>query len=77
MPRLRLRPPVRFEEDKRVWESGMHTEVLEFQGSLHPKEFVNWLCLAKEVIKFKEVPKEMKVPLIAIRLRGRATTWWQ
>ena len=60
-----------------MWESGMHTEVHEFQGSLQLEEFIDWLCTVEEVMEFKRVPEEMKVPLIATRLRGRATTWWQ
>ena len=49
----------------------------EFQGRLLPKELIDWLCTAEEVMEFKGVPEEMKVPLIATRLQGRATTWWQ
>ena len=45
----------------------MHTKVLEFQGSLQPEEFIDWLCTIEEVIEFKEVPKEIKVPLVTIR----------
>ena len=55
----------------------MGTEVSEFQGSLYPEQFIDWLCTAKEVIEFKEVLEDMKVPLIATRLRGRAAVWWQ
>ena len=58
MPRPRRRPPVRFDEDrrqddKRVWESVMCTKVPEFQGSLQPEKFIDWLCTAKEVMDFK------------------------
>ena len=82
VPRPRRRPHVRFEEemrqdDWRIWESGMHTEVPEFQGSLQPEEFIDQLCNTEEVMKFKWVPKEMKVLLIATRLRGRVAAWWQ
>ena len=82
VPRPRLRPPVCFEEemrqdDRRVWESSMRLEVPEFQGSLQPEEFIDWLCTAEEVMEFKGVPEEIKVPLITIRLWGRATAWWQ
>ena len=73
VPRPRHRPPIRFKEkirqdDKRMWELGMHTKVPEFQGSLQPKEFIDWLCAIEEVMEFKGVPEEMKVPLIATRL---------
>ena len=55
----------------------MCTEVPEFQGSFQHTEFIDWLCTVEEVMEFKGVLKEMKVPLIATRLRGRATEWWQ
>ena len=60
-----------------MWESSMHIEVPEFQGSLQPEEFIDWLCTTKEVMEFKGVPEEMNVPLIATRLWGRAAAWWQ
>ena len=28
-------------------------------------------------MEFQGVPEEMKVPLVATRLQGRAITWWQ
>ena len=53
----------------------MHTEVPKFYGSLQPEEFIDWLCTTKEVMEFKGVPEDIKVPLVATRLRGRAGTW--
>ena len=48
VPWPRRRPLVRLEEDRRqddmrVWELGMRTEVAEYQGSLQPEEFVGRL----------------------------------
>ena len=60
-----------------MWESGMRTEVPEFQGSLQPEEFIDWLCTAKALMEFKGALKEIKVPLIATRLQARAAAWWQ
>ena len=82
MPRSRRRPLILYEDerrqdDKRSWQSGMHIEVFEFHGSLQPEEFLDWLCTTKEVIEFNGVPEEMKVPLVAMRLHGRAAAWWQ
>ena len=54
----------------------MHTKVLEFQGRLQPKEFIDWLCIVEEVIEFKGVLEQMKIPLVATKLQGRATAWW-
>ena len=80
--RPRHRPLICFEDDRRqddrrVWESSMHTEVPEFHGSLQPEEFIDWLYTTEEVMEFKGVPEELKVPLVATRLRGRAAAWWQ
>ena len=58
IPRPRHRPLVLFDEDmrqddRRVWESGMRTEVPKFQGSLQLEEFIDWLCTGKELIDLK------------------------
>ena len=55
----------------------MRTEVPEFHGSLQPEELLDWICTTKEVLDFKGVLENMRVPLVATRLRGRAAAWWQ
>ncbi|PKI73706.1 hypothetical protein CRG98_005947 [Punica granatum] len=65
------------EDDRRRWESGMQTKIQEFHGSLKPEEFLDWLATIEEILEFKGVPENKRVPLLAIRLRYRATTWWQ
>ncbi|PKI37875.1 hypothetical protein CRG98_041736 [Punica granatum] len=65
------------EDDKRRWKSGMQTEIPEFHGSLKPEEFHDWLATVEEILEFKGVPEDKRVPLVAIGLRDRATTWWQ
>ena len=77
VPRSR-RSPVRYEDerrqdDKRLWKVCMCTEVLEYHGSLQPKEFIDQLYAPEKVLEFKGMPEDMKVRLIAIKLRGRAT----
>ena len=56
---------------------GMRTEIPEFHGSLQTKEFLDWLATVEEILEFKGVPENKLMPLIATRLRGRATAWWQ
>ncbi|PKI45517.1 hypothetical protein CRG98_034035 [Punica granatum] len=63
------------DDDRRCWESGMWTEILEFHGSLNPEEFLDWLATVKEILEFKGVPEDKRVSLVAIRLQDRATTW--
>ena len=44
-------------------------EILEFQGSLKPKDFVDWLNTVERVLDSYEVMDEEKVKLVAIRLK--------
>ena len=49
VPQQRCRVPIHFEGDRRqdemrLWEARMRTEVPEFHGSLQPEEFLDWLC---------------------------------
>nr|GEU68731.1 putative reverse transcriptase domain-containing protein [Tanacetum cinerariifolium] len=39
--------------------------------------FIDWLAAVEEVFEFKEVPENKRVSLIATKLRGRASAWWQ
>ena len=66
VPRRRRRD--RADEDRRRWETGMRTEIPEFHGSLQPEEFLDWLATVEEILDFKDVPKNKRVPLIATRL---------
>ncbi|GJT01657.1 hypothetical protein Tco_0822826 [Tanacetum coccineum] len=65
-------------EDNRRWESGMRVNILEFDGNtLNPEGFIDWLVEVEEVFEFKDVPENKRVSLIATKLRGRASAWWQ
>ena len=75
VPCRRQRPIT--DDSNRRWEMGMRTEITEFHGSLQAEEFLDWLATVKEILQFKRVPKNKRVPLVATRLRGRATAWWQ
>ena len=57
---------------KRWWEAGMRTEILEFHGTLQPEKFLDWLATVEEVLEFKGVPKNQRVPLVVTRFRDRA-----
>ncbi|PKI60920.1 hypothetical protein CRG98_018697 [Punica granatum] len=45
--------------------------------SLQPEEFIDWLSTIEEVLEFKGAPETKRVQLVATRLCGRATAWWQ
>ena len=72
------RPRRNEREDNRRWESGLRVNIPEFDGdTLNPEGFIDWLVAVEEVFDFKEIPENKKVSLIATRLRGRASAWWQ
>ncbi|PKI58574.1 hypothetical protein CRG98_021037 [Punica granatum] len=55
VPRRQQRGPI--EEDRQRWETGIRTDIPEFQGGLQPEEFLNWLATVEEVLEFKGVPE--------------------
>nr|GEX48295.1 hypothetical protein [Tanacetum cinerariifolium] len=64
--------------DNRHWESGIRVNIPEYNGdALNPEGFIDWLVAIEEVFEFKEVPENKRVSLIATKLRGRASAWWQ
>lgn len=64
------------DEDRR-WEAGFKMEIPEFTGGLDPCDFLDWINAVEELLDFKGVPDPRRVPLVATRLRGRASSWWQ
>ncbi|GJX28356.1 hypothetical protein Tco_0236435 [Tanacetum coccineum] len=72
------RPRRNQREDNRRWESGIRVNISEFNGNtLNPNGFIDWLVAVEEVFEFKEVPENKRVSLMATKLRGRASAWWQ
>ncbi|GKB27383.1 UDP-glycosyltransferase 85C1-like protein [Tanacetum coccineum] len=52
----------------------MRVNIPKFDGdTLNLEGFIDWLVAVKEVFEFKEV----RVSLIATKLHGRASAWWQ
>lgn len=59
------------------WENNIKIELPEFHGSLNPNEFIDWLNTIERIFDYGEVSVEKKVKLVAIRLKGRASAWWE
>ncbi|GKB01755.1 putative nucleotidyltransferase, ribonuclease H [Tanacetum coccineum] len=56
----------------------MRVNIPNFTGdTLSPDRFIDWLVTVEEVFEFKEVLKNKRVSLIATKLCGRASIWWQ
>ena len=59
------------------WEQAFKLEIPEFHSSLQEDELLDWIGVVEQVLEFKEVPGNIRIPLIAMRFRGCAATWWQ
>jgi len=49
---------------------------LEFEGKLDLNEFLRWMHTIERIFEYKEVPKDKKVKLVALKLRKYASLWW-
>ena len=49
----------------------------EFHGGLRGDDLIDWLVSVEEILEFKHVPQDRRVPLVAMRFRGHAATWWK
>lgn len=58
------------------WESGFKVNILKFYGSLQVDDFLDWLHIVEEILEFKKVADNHRVPLVIVRLRERLQAWW-
>ncbi|CAA7036099.1 unnamed protein product [Microthlaspi erraticum] len=75
-----LRPPAELQVQRAEgnrWESGFKLDLPDFHGTLKPEEVLDWISSVEELLEFKQVPDQMRVPLVATRFKGRASAWWQ
>ncbi|PKI38558.1 hypothetical protein CRG98_040991 [Punica granatum] len=62
-----------------IWSKGWIKWIRGIKGirGWIPEEFLDWLATLEEILEFEGVLDAKWVQLVATRLRGRATTWWQ
>jgi hypothetical protein len=63
--------------DKWHEEVGFKVEHPEFSGAMQAECFTDWLHRVERIFDYKEVPDSMKMKLVAIKLKGRASAWWK
>ncbi|VFQ90321.1 unnamed protein product [Cuscuta campestris] len=51
-------------------------EIPTFDGKDDPDDFIEWLETIERVFDYTEVLEDKKVKLVALKLRGYASTWW-
>lgn len=50
-------------------------ELPDFSSTLQADGFIDWLNEVERIFDYKEVPDRVKVKLVAIKLKGRASAW--
>ncbi|KAE8681373.1 putative CCCH-type zinc finger family protein [Hibiscus syriacus] len=63
--------------EERHGDLGFRVDLPEFSGTLQAEGFVDWINEVERIFEYKEVPDRVKVKLIAIKLKGRASAWWE
>ncbi|KAE8710906.1 putative CCCH-type zinc finger family protein [Hibiscus syriacus] len=63
--------------EERHGDLGFWVDLPEFSGTLQAEGFVDWINEVERIFEYKEVPDRVKVKLIAIKLKGRASAWWE
>ena len=66
-----------WKEMSQGFDYNFKVEIPEFHGRFKPEDFVDWLNTIERVFDYYEVMDEKKVKLVAIRLKGRASAWWE
>jgi hypothetical protein len=72
--------PILGREHVRDWrhgDLGFKVEFPEFSGTLQAEGFINWLHEVERIFEYKEVSDRTKVKLVAIKLKGCASAWWE
>ncbi|GJX54965.1 transposase, MuDR, MULE transposase domain protein, partial [Tanacetum coccineum] len=55
---------------------GVRVEILEFTGTAQPDEFIDWISTVERVFDLRDIPDNLKVKVVAIKLRKYASLWW-
>ncbi|XP_061344654.1 uncharacterized protein LOC133290573 [Gastrolobium bilobum] len=56
---------------------GVKIEIPEFEGTTYSDEFIDWLHTVERVFDIRDLTKDQKVKLVAIKLRKHASYWWE
>jgi hypothetical protein len=55
----------------------MKMDLPSFNGQLQIEGFLDWLAVVERFFDYMEIPEDKKVKLVAYRLMGGASTWWE
>ncbi|XP_056694837.1 uncharacterized protein [Spinacia oleracea] len=56
---------------------GIKVDIPDFEGGVHPDDFIEWLHTVERVFDFKDIPDDRKVKIVAIKFKKHASIWWE
>ncbi|GKB23468.1 reverse transcriptase domain-containing protein [Tanacetum coccineum] len=74
---IRSDPPAPHHPTDPLRSLGLRTEIPEFDGKLHPDDFLDWLQTVERIFDLRDIPDNVKVKLVAIKLKKYASLWWE
>ena len=75
--RHRHAPPPPHQPADPLRSLGLRTEIPEFEGNLQPDDFLDWLLTVERIFDLRDIPDNLKVKLVAIKLKKYASLWWE
>lgn len=57
--------------------SSVKIEILEFEGKIHPDNFLDWLHAVERIFDFLEALEERKAKHVVVEVRKGASMWWE
>jgi hypothetical protein len=63
------------EPDRQIFR--MKMDLPSFIGQLQIEGFLDWLVLVERFFDYIDIPEDKKVKLVAYRLLGGASAWWE
>ncbi|GJT63323.1 putative nucleotidyltransferase, ribonuclease H [Tanacetum coccineum] len=75
--RRRRAPPPPQQPADPLRSLGLRTEIPEFEGNLQPDDFLDWLLTVERIFDLRDIPDNLKVKLVAIKLKKYASLWWE
>lgn len=69
--------PQRQRRQPKTHEADVRLDIPDFDGKMQGDAFLDWLYTVERIFEFKEFSEERKVKLVAIKLKGYASIWWE
>ncbi|GJW89313.1 multiprotein-bridging factor 1a [Tanacetum coccineum] len=55
----------------------LKADIPVFEGKIQPDEFIDWLNTVERIFDYQDVLEDVKVKIVAIKLKKHASVWWE